>query len=55
MSEDLNKPKIGYHTPIIKKSFQKSIETCHKKSNINDVRNSERVKSYTDFHKVNTA
>jgi deoxyribonuclease-4 len=35
MSSNFNKPKIGYHTPIKNKSFQKSIETCHKKSNIN--------------------
>ena len=30
-----NLPYIGYHTPILKKSFQKSIETSHKNSGIN--------------------
>ncbi len=35
MSLPSYKPKIGYHAPIIKKSFKKSIEACHTTSNIN--------------------
>ena len=35
MSLTSYKPKIGYHAPVIKKSFKKSIEACHITSNIN--------------------